>query len=60
VGIDLLDEQRAQAKLPPISDEEGHVPHVHAAAQRGLGTETRLHRITRRPRSNTAETPRNY
>jgi hypothetical protein len=38
-GIDLLNEQRARAKLPPIGDDQAHIPHVHAAAQRGLGTD---------------------
>jgi hypothetical protein len=39
VGIDLLNEYRAKMKLPAIGDEEAHIPHVHAAAQRGLGTD---------------------
>jgi hypothetical protein len=38
-GIDLLNEQRARAKLPPIGDDQAHIPHIHAAAQRGLGTD---------------------
>ena len=39
VGVDLINEQRARAELHPIGDEEAHIPHVHAAAQRGLGTD---------------------
>lgn len=39
VGIDLLNDQREKVKLPPIGDQEGRIPHVHAAAQRGLGTD---------------------
>jgi hypothetical protein len=39
VGIDLLNEQRARMKLPAIGNEEAHIAHVHAAAQRGLGTD---------------------
>lgn len=39
VGIELLNEQRARAGLPLIGDDESHIPHVHAAAQRGLGTD---------------------
>lgn len=39
VGLDVINDRRAQAKLPPVGDSEGHVPHVRAAAQRGLGTD---------------------
>ena len=39
VGLDVLNEQRERAKLPPVGDSDGHVPHLHAAAARGLGTD---------------------
>jgi uncharacterized protein (DUF362 family) len=39
VGADILNEQRALRKLPVIGDRDGHIPHVHAAAARGLGTD---------------------
>ena len=39
VGIDIINDQRARAGLPPVGDAEAHVPHVHAAAQLGLGTD---------------------
>jgi hypothetical protein len=39
VGIDVLNDQREKLKLPAIGDQDGYIPHVHAAAQRGLGTD---------------------
>jgi len=39
VSINLIDERRLKGKLPPIGDRMGRVPHVHTAAQRGLGTD---------------------
>jgi hypothetical protein len=39
LGIDIINEQRAIAKLPRIGDADAHIPHVHHAAQRGLGTD---------------------
>jgi hypothetical protein len=39
VGIEILNEQRAKVSLGPVSDTAGQVPHVHAAAQRGVGTD---------------------
>ena len=39
VGLEVLNVQRARAKLPAIGNSLGQVPHVHAAAERGLGTD---------------------
>ena len=39
VGLDIINDQRARAKLAPVGDALGRIPHVHAAAQRGLGTD---------------------
>jgi len=39
VGTDIINDQRTKAKLPIIGDADGHIPHVHAAAARGLGTD---------------------
>lgn len=39
IGLTLLNEQRALAGLPQIGDALGRIPHLHAAAQRGLGTD---------------------
>lgn len=39
VGADILNEQRLARGLPTFGDREGHVPHVHAAGARGLGTD---------------------
>lgn len=39
VGLDLINAQRAEVELPPLGDEDGHIAHVHAAADRGLGTD---------------------
>ncbi len=39
VGVNIINDQRALAKLPPIGDAAGHIPHVHAAAGIGLGTD---------------------
>jgi hypothetical protein len=39
VGLDILNERRELAKLPAIGDSDGNVPHLHAAAERGLGTD---------------------
>jgi hypothetical protein len=39
VGLDIINERRARAKLRPIGDAAGRVPHIHAAAERGLGTD---------------------
>lgn len=39
MSVDILNERRIQAKLRPIGDYLGRVPHVRAAALRGLGTD---------------------
>lgn len=39
VGMDILNDQRAKVKLPPISNAMARIPHVHAAAELGLGTD---------------------
>ncbi len=39
VGLDILNERRRVEKLPPIGDAIGRVPHLRAAAERGLGTD---------------------
>ncbi|HOA74891.1 MAG TPA: DUF362 domain-containing protein [Phycisphaerae bacterium] len=39
VATEILDEQRLQRGLPAVGDRDGYVPHVHAAADRGLGTD---------------------
>lgn len=39
VALDVLNTRRAEAGLPAIGDDRGRLPHVHAAAQRGLGTD---------------------
>lgn len=41
ICVDLLDERRQAAQLSPISDRQGRVAHVHAAAKLGLGTDDR-------------------
>ncbi len=38
VGVDILNEQRIRAKLPPIAADAAGIPHLRAAAQKGLGT----------------------
>lgn len=38
VGLDILNEQRVRAKLPPIAPDASGIPHIHAAAHTGLGT----------------------
>lgn len=38
-GLDILNERREQARLPRIGDSLGRVPHLRAAAERGLGTD---------------------
>lgn len=39
MSIDIINERRIQAKLRPIGDYLGRIPHVRAAADRGLGTD---------------------
>jgi len=39
VALDVLNARRAEAGLPAIGDDRGRLPHVHAAAKRGLGTD---------------------
>lgn len=39
VGADILNDHRALRDLPAIGDRNGHIPHVHAAATRGVGTD---------------------
>lgn len=38
VGLDVLNAHRRERGLHPIGDLHGRVPHLHAAAERGLGT----------------------
>lgn len=49
VAIDILNEERARRGLPAIGDREGHVPHVRAAALRGLGTDDQDYISLQRP-----------
>ncbi len=39
IGSTLLDDRRAASSLPPVTDAAGHIPHIHAAARLGLGTD---------------------
>jgi hypothetical protein len=39
VALDVLNTRRAEANLPILGDNRGRLPHVHAAATRGLGTD---------------------
>jgi hypothetical protein len=39
IGLEILNERRQLAKLAPIGDQTGRVPHLHAAARRGVGTD---------------------
>ena len=39
MSVDIINERRLQAKLRPIGDYLGRVPHIRAAAERGLGTD---------------------
>lgn len=39
VALDVLNAQRARAKLPAIGNSLGQIPHVHGAAENGLGTD---------------------
>jgi hypothetical protein len=38
-ALDVINQRREEAKLPPIGDSRGHLPHIHDAASRGLGTD---------------------
>jgi hypothetical protein len=39
IAADIIDEQRKTRRLAPLADGEGRIPHVHAAALAGLGTD---------------------
>lgn len=39
VAADILNEHRLRRKLRAVGDRDGHIPHVHAAAAIGLGTD---------------------
>jgi len=39
VSIDVINARRSEANLPPIGDANARLPHVHAAARSGLGTD---------------------
>jgi len=39
ISLNCLDEYRIAQKLPPIGDRMGRLPHIHAAADRKLGTD---------------------
>jgi hypothetical protein len=39
IAIEILNAERSRRGLPVIGDRDGHVPHVRAAAERGLGTD---------------------
>lgn len=39
VGVSLINTQREAVKLPTIGDADARIPHVRAAADRGLGTD---------------------
>jgi hypothetical protein len=39
VSVDLINTRRNEANLPPIGDAKARLPHIHAAAQHGLGTD---------------------
>jgi len=39
VALDVINARRAEAKLSPLGDSKGRLPHIHAAALRRLGTD---------------------
>jgi uncharacterized protein (DUF362 family) len=39
IGLDLINRQRARAELPAIGGLAARIPHIHAAAEKGLGTD---------------------
>lgn len=39
VGLDIINDRRSRLGLEPIGNGSGHVPHIHAAAKIGLGTD---------------------
>ncbi|HSW46223.1 MAG TPA: DUF362 domain-containing protein [Phycisphaerae bacterium] len=39
VSLDIINTKRTSAGLPGIGDSKGRLPHIHTAAQRGLGTD---------------------
>jgi uncharacterized protein (DUF362 family) len=49
VALDILNEQRATRKLPVIGNLDGQIPHVHAAAAHGLGTDDQDYIEVQRP-----------
>ncbi len=49
VGLEILNQQRASLDLSAIGDLDGHIPHVHAAAVKGLGTDDQDYIDVQRP-----------
>ena len=39
ISLDIINSRRNEINLPPVGDAKGRLPHVHAAAQKGLGTD---------------------
>jgi hypothetical protein len=39
VSLEIINARRAQSQLPPLGNAKGRLPHIHAAALRGLGTD---------------------
>ncbi len=39
VGLDIINDERSRRSLPQIGNTAGQVPHIHAAAKLGLGTD---------------------
>jgi hypothetical protein len=39
VGLDIINDERTRRGLPQIGNHAGQIPHIHAAAQLGLGTD---------------------
>jgi len=38
-GIDIINDERRRRGLPPVGNKAGQIPHIHAAARLGLGTD---------------------
>ncbi len=49
IGLEILNAERSRRKLPIIGDRDGHIPHVRAAAESGLGTDDQDYIIVHRP-----------
>jgi uncharacterized Fe-S center protein len=39
VGLDIINDERSRRSLPQIGNGAGQIPHIHAAAKLGLGTD---------------------